>query len=73
MQFLCIFLKEDLYNAHKEIPFSRLTSNSDGGTGKVFSYVTGPLDYGRKYAIRLVAVNTNGLVGNMIISRTHLF
>ena len=47
---------------------SRLTSdaNTEYGEDKTstFSYVTGPLEYGRKYAIKLVAINTNGKLGN---------
>ena len=45
-----------------------MTSKSNAETAEPesngFSYVTGPLHYGRKYAIKLVAVNANGISGN---------
>ena len=68
---ICIsfIFKGELYDAHKEIRVSRMTSKSNAETAEPepndFSYVTGPLHYGRKYAIKLVAVNANGISGNL--------
>ena len=69
--FIHSFTKGDLYHAQKEIPLSQLTSqlNQDIGKNEHFSYVTGPLDYGRTYTIKLAAINTYGLKGNQNISK----
>ena len=67
------FQKGALYHAQKEIPLSRPTSqlNQDIGNNELFSYVTGPLDYGRTYTIKLAAINTNGLKGNLNIFKKY--
>ena len=61
-----------MYNAHKEILLSRLVTSShvvasdSDNKPRVFSYVTGPLEYARNYTVKLTAVNNNGLLGNYI-------
>ena len=63
-----IFLQNDLYNAHKEIPASESDSaeharEDDGSTLKIYSYVTGPLEFSKTYIIKLTSVNINGIIG----------
>ena len=62
------FLQNDLYNAQKEIPASERNSaehatEDDGSALKIYSYVTGPLEFSKTYIIKLTAVNINGIIG----------
>ena len=62
------FLQNNLYNAHKEIPVSERDSaehatEDDGSALKIYSYVTGPLEFSKTYIIKLTAVNINGIIG----------
>ena len=62
------FLQNDLYNAHKEIPVSERDSaehatEDDGSALKIYSYVTGPLEFSKTYLIKLTSVNINGIIG----------
>ena len=67
-----ILLQNDLYNAHKEIPATQKastehTTEDDGSALRIYSYVTGPLEFSKTYAIKLTAVNINGIIGMIII------
>ena len=62
------FLQNGLYNAQKEIPVSDRDSTEhatedDGSALKIYSYVTGPLEFSKTYIIKLTAVNINGIIG----------
>ena len=62
------FLQNDLYNAQKEIPAADRNSaehatEDDGSALKIYSYVTGPLEFSKTYIIKLTAVNINGIIG----------
>ena len=38
-------------------------TEDDGSALKIYSYVTGPLEFSKTYIIKLTAVNINGIIG----------
>ena len=42
-------------------------TEDDGSALKIYSYVTGPLEFSKTYAIKLTAANSNRIIGMIII------
>ena len=38
-------------------------TEDDGSALKIYSYVTGPLEFSKTYIIKLTSVNINGIIG----------
>ena len=49
------------------------STEEDGSALGIYSYVTGPLEFSKTYAIKLTAVNINGNIGMIIIQVDMLY
>ena len=48
-------------------------TEDDGSTLKIYSYVTGPLEFSKTYIIKLTSVNINGIIGIISIQVAVLY